>query len=144
MATKYSYYLKIDGIRGDAVTKHYDGWIELLSFSFGNTRSNVIGKSPVNALNITVDDSNTFLALANAIMANKHFPQVILAVKKDNSEIGRFTFKHAVFSGYTNGGSDGSERYYYSFDMFFSEMKSLHGSALIAQPLTKSQLAKSR
>jgi type VI secretion system secreted protein Hcp len=111
------YFLKIEGIDGEASAKGHDKEIELLSFSWGATNSTSaaggghgggkVNMAPMHA-SMYVNSASPKLMLACA--SGEHIKKAVLTCRKagkDQQEYLKITMSDVLVSSYQHGGSSG-------------------------------------
>jgi len=81
------YYLKVDGIPGEATTKHFSGQIQLLSFSWGGSQTSTVagtggsgaGKVDLSGLSVTKHLDKATPKFFNALCAGTHIKSAVLS-----------------------------------------------------------------
>ena len=84
------YYLKVDGIPGEATTKHFSGQIQLLSFSWGGSQTSTVagtggsgaGKVDLSGLSVTKHLDKATPKFFNALCAGAHIKSAVLSATK--------------------------------------------------------------
>jgi len=114
------YFLKIDGIEGEAQDKTHKNEIQLESWSFGETQSGTSGQGGgAGAGKVAMQDFHfvmrvskaspkLFLSCANG----EHIKKAVLTVRKagkDQQEYLKWTFTDLLISSYQTGGSASSD-----------------------------------
>jgi type VI secretion system secreted protein Hcp len=128
------YFLQIDGIEGESVDAKHKAWIDVLSWSWGETQPGapVVG-SGGGAGKVSMQDFNfvtrvskasprLFLACANG----QHFKEARLVGRKAGKEQQEFltwTFSDILVTSYQTGGSQGAELPTDSASLNFSKVK---------------------
>jgi type VI secretion system secreted protein Hcp len=83
------YFLKIDGIKGEAVESQHQGWIEMQSLQWGvGSQAGGAGKTSVHELVITKEMDSASPSLFRAASTGQHFPQIVIEV------VARGTMQH--------------------------------------------------
>jgi type VI secretion system secreted protein Hcp len=85
------YFLKIDGIKGEAVESQHQGWIKMQDMHWGaGSQTGGAGKTSVHELTITKEMDSASPKLFRAATSRQHFPQIVIEV------VARGTTQHYV------------------------------------------------
>jgi type VI secretion system secreted protein Hcp len=84
------YYLKVDGIDGEATTKNFQNQIQILSFSWGGSQTSSVagtggsgaGKVDLSELSITKHMDKATTKFFNALCAGTHIKSAVLSATK--------------------------------------------------------------
>ncbi len=112
------YFLQITGIAGESAEHKHKGWIEVESWSWGETNSRPVatgggagaGKVQMQDFHFTTPVSKASPALFLACATGKHMKEAKLAAVKTGAmqhEFLTWTFSDVLVSGYQTGGSSG-------------------------------------
>jgi type VI secretion system secreted protein Hcp len=111
------YFLKLDGITGESVDSKHKGEIELLSFSFGETRTGGLGagggggsgKVEMSDFSFTARTSKASPLLFLSCAQGKHIKSAVLTVRKAGQaqqEYIKLKFTDVLISSYAFGGDE--------------------------------------
>ncbi len=116
------YYLKIQGIDGEAQDSKHKGEIQLQSWSFGATQTGTFSRSDVSgggSGKVTVQDFHFTMftnkaspKLLAACMSGKHIPEATLTCRKAGEQAAEFltyTFSDLLISSFQTGGSEATD-----------------------------------
>ncbi|MCE4557398.1 Hcp family type VI secretion system effector [Roseateles cellulosilyticus] len=98
-----SYYLKIDGIRGDSTDKSHKDWIDIDSFAWGLTAASSSGGAGAGKVTFAdfswsqAVDSSTTAWFAN-VATGRHVPEVMLEVTKPGPKGETAAFFQMIFT----------------------------------------------
>ncbi len=115
-----AYYIKFDGIDGEAVDKDHSGWSDLLSFgqalrtisgglsSDGSTRQR--GDVILEDISLVKQLDKASPKLAEAVATGRAFPKVEIHVTTSYTDVGRVTYykyelTNVIVTSYSVGGS---------------------------------------
>lgn len=114
-------FLKCDGLVGESKDHAHEGEMDVLAWSWGASNSGTMhtgggggaGKANVQDLSVTkyVDNASTDLLLA--CCNGKHYPEMILTVRKAGEkplEYIKMTMKKCLITSVSTGGSGGEDR----------------------------------
>jgi type VI secretion system secreted protein Hcp len=120
MATA-DYYLKIDGIEGEADAVGFEKQMQIESWSFGASNSGSasqgsgmgVGKVSLQDFHYVVQNGKASPQLFLACAKGNHIPQAILSCRKTGGDgkpftYTKITFADIVISSFNSGGSNGS------------------------------------
>ena len=109
------YYLKIDGIDGEAQDSKHKGDIELESWSFGATNHADVGTGGLGAGKVSFQDFNFTMKvnkaspkLMLACADGEHIKKAVLTCRKagkDQQEFLKYTFSDCMVTSFNQGGS---------------------------------------
>jgi type VI secretion system secreted protein Hcp len=109
------YFLKIDGIDGEAQDAKHKGEIEIESWSFGATNSADVGTGGLGAGKVSFNDFNFVMKvnksspkLMLACASGEHIKKAVLVCRKagkDQQEFLKYTFSDCIVSSFHQGGS---------------------------------------
>jgi type VI secretion system secreted protein Hcp len=109
------YYLKIDGIDGEAQDAKHKNEIEIESWSFGASNSADVGTGGLGAGKVKFDDFNFVMKvnkaspkLMLACADGEHIKKAVLTCRKagkDAQEFLKYTFSDCIVSSFHQGGS---------------------------------------
>lgn len=109
-------FLEIDGINGESLDKNHTGWIEIDSFSWGVTNTNIVGsgggggsgKAVAQDFHFTAPLSKASPSLMLACAAGRHFPSAMLTCRKAGGpsqvEFLKIKLSECLVSSYQLGG----------------------------------------
>ena len=115
------YYLKIDGVDGEAMAKGFDKQMQIESWSFGATNSGSstigsglgTGKASMQDFHFVIQNGVASPKLFLTTCKGTHVPQAILSCRKTGGDGNPYTylkvtFNDLVLSSFQTGGSNGS------------------------------------
>ncbi|MFC0588212.1 type VI secretion system tube protein Hcp [Novosphingobium aquiterrae] len=111
----FRYFIRINGISGDSTTQGFEGWFNLLDFSFGASNSGglvfsdlVAGKTNLQDLSVAIDNSTSLTALLAALSSGADLGSVeVRAINDDGQVIYDLTLNDVRLSSITEGESEG-------------------------------------
>lgn len=126
--------LKLDDVKGESVVKKHEGWIDVLSWSWGMTQSGSThtatgggsGKVNVQDLSFTKHIDMSTHNLIKMCCSGKHFKEATLKLRKaggDAVEYLKVTLKDIIISSVSTGGSGGDDRITESVTLNFGSFK---------------------
>jgi type VI secretion system secreted protein Hcp len=114
------FFLKIEGIEGESTEKGHEKWIDVQSFSWGETQAGGhgagggagAGKVSMQDFHFTMQTNKASPTLLMACAQGKHFKDAQLTARKagrDQIEYLKIKLTDVLVSSYQTGGSAGSE-----------------------------------
>lgn len=116
------YYLKIDGIEGEAMTEGFEKQLQLKSWSWGSTNSGSAatgsgmgtGKCTPQDFHFVIENGKASVQLGLHNWKGTHIPQAVLTCRQTTGEgtpepYYEVKFDKCVISSFQEGGSDGSD-----------------------------------
>jgi type VI secretion system secreted protein Hcp len=113
------YFLKIDGIDGESLDAKHKGWIDVESWSWGESApvghpggGAGAGKVQMQDLNFNTRLSKASPPLLLACASGKHLKSAVLTARKagkDQQEFLTFSLSDLLVSSYQTGGAEGVE-----------------------------------
>jgi type VI secretion system secreted protein Hcp len=111
-------FLKIDGVTGESTDKGHEGWIEVMSFSWGATNAGSSGRGGGGAGKVQFQDfhfvkrtDKSSPVLLNFAVTGKSVPAVQFAVRPAGANLDYLRYKLAdvLISSYQTGGNSQGE-----------------------------------
>ena len=113
-------FLKLDGIDGDSLTRGYEKWIEVLSFSWGVTQAASrsfgsglsAGKATFQDLHFVANFSKASPEIFKRCATGEHIKTGVLSVRKAGEkplEFYKVRLTDVLVSSYQDGGGGGGE-----------------------------------
>ncbi len=113
-------YLKLDGIKGEATAKGFEGAIEIHSFSWGASNpvtssgghGHGAGKVSISSFNVMKKTDNASATLFANCCAGKHIPKATVHLRKaggEQSEYLTYTFGDVMVESVQWSGSSGGD-----------------------------------
>jgi type VI secretion system secreted protein Hcp len=126
------YFLQITGIPGESLDSKHKDWIEVLSWSWGETNANTVhagsgaaaGKVAFQDLSFMMRISKASPALFLACASGQHIKEAKLVGRKAGKaqqEYLTWTFSDVLVSSYQTSGSDGDDSVVDSVSVNFSK-----------------------
>jgi type VI secretion system secreted protein Hcp len=154
-AGNVDYFLRIEGVEGESTDERYEGWIELTSFSWGESLPGLqqsagaaagggggAGKVVFQDFHFSKRLSKATPKLMLACASGQHLPEALLVMRRagrDQQEYLRYKFSDVVVSSYpTSGGVEGSEptdEVSLSFGRFEIEYRPQNVDGTLAEPI---------
>lgn len=112
------YYLKIDGIAGDSLSKGHEGWFEIPAFSLGQSNSTIVspgggttaGETNFSDLTVALDNNTALAALLAADVTGKIINAIeIEGVSASGRTVYDLTLNQVLVKGINNTNSAGSD-----------------------------------
>lgn len=115
------YFLKLEGVTGEAIDTEHAGTIEVISWSWGATQQGsssfgsggTAGKVSMQDMNFTMRVCKASPILAQRCADGKHIPKAELFCRKSAGdakvEYLKYTFTDVIVTSYQTGGSNGGE-----------------------------------
>jgi type VI secretion system secreted protein Hcp len=127
------FFLQIDGIPGDSRDSQHKDWIDVLSWSWGESQSATThpgtgsgtGKVAFSDLSFTQRTSKASPALFLSCASGKHIKQAKLSVRratgKADDDFLMWTFSNLLVSSFQTGGSGGEDTIFDTVSLNFSK-----------------------
>jgi type VI secretion system secreted protein Hcp len=125
------YFLHIDGVEGESVDAKHKGWLDLESWSWGETQTHAApvgggGKVSMQDVHFVTRVSKASPALFLACAAGQHFKEANLVGRKSGKgqqEFLRWTFSDILVSSYQTNGSEAGEAPLDQVSLNFAKVK---------------------
>jgi len=113
------YFLQISGVEGESTDAKYKGWLNVESWSWGETQSVAVGGSGAASGKVSMQDfhfvtrvSKASPKLFLACASGQHLKEAKLVARKASKAQDEFlswTFSDVLVSSYQTGGSEGAD-----------------------------------